>query len=58
MAQPCRCIDPGQYLTVQVEVRPCRRRFGPYSISSAPSEDSYRISVKREALARKHLAAH
>ncbi|GEO12524.1 NO-inducible flavohemoprotein [Microvirga aerophila] len=46
--QPVLRHQPGQYLTFWIEVpgqHPLKRN---YSISSAPNDESYRISVKRE----------
>jgi nitric oxide dioxygenase len=41
---------PGQYLTFALEVPGAGRLKRNYSISSAPEDRSYRISVKREAM--------
>ncbi len=39
---------PGQYLTLHLPVSPERPLYRHYSLSNAPSEAGYRISVKRE----------
>ncbi len=49
-------FEPGQFLTLQVtpevETAPVTRT---YTVSSAPTDGYYRISVKREGLVSKHL---
>jgi nitric oxide dioxygenase len=40
--------QPGQYLTFWLEVPGCHPLKRNYSISSAPGDETYRISVKRE----------
>jgi len=42
-------FEPGQYVSVAVELPGGQRQLRQYSLSAAPSEPYWRISVKREA---------
>lgn len=47
---PALLHRPGQHLTLLLDIEPRLRLKRSYSISSAPNDGFYRISVKREAL--------
>ncbi|MFD0782507.1 2Fe-2S iron-sulfur cluster-binding protein, partial [Micromonospora azadirachtae] len=49
---------PGQYLTVRVAGAADPAPVRSYSLSSAPGEPAYRISVKREGLVSRYLHEH
>jgi nitric oxide dioxygenase len=47
-AQPLPAFQPGQYVSVAVDLADGRHQLRQYSLSDEPGIDSWRISVKRE----------
>ena len=50
--------QPGQYLTLRVPQAGDPAPVRSYSLSSAPADDTYRISVKRDGLVSSYLLTH
>lgn len=46
--QPLPDFKPGAYISVSVQLSPTHRQLRQYSLSDAPQQGSYRISIKRE----------
>jgi ferredoxin-NADP reductase/predicted pyridoxine 5'-phosphate oxidase superfamily flavin-nucleotide-binding protein len=46
--QPLLSFEAGQFLTIRVMPEQCDTQTRTYTVSSAPGDDGYRISVKRE----------
>lgn len=49
---PLPAFRPGQYVSVAIELPGGQRQLRQYSLSDAPNQQSYRISVKREQAGR------
>jgi ferredoxin-NADP reductase len=50
-------FEPGQFMTVRLDVPGAGRQLRSYSLSSAPDPRRHRISVKREGVCSGHLHA-
>jgi ferredoxin-NADP reductase len=55
--RPLAPYEPGQFVTVRVDVPDAGRQLRSYSLSAAPDPRRHRISVKREGVCSGHLHA-